>query len=475
MIKTIEKTIKLKLLPLTSNERNELLSLLNDYTSMIREALDIIINNDVRSRRKAHELCYKVLREKYPHLHNKFAQEAYKRALAMYRSYRKLLNKWKRLPEKKRKETSQPSPPRVKENRVIELHIDAYKLERRHGFLVLTVSKGNGVYLKFLVMEYGYARRELEGARLGNSKILVEEDKVYLLLTIRRNVEVYEHRNKLIIDINEDSIDCLLVNHDRNEATLFSIRHDIRRIRTNYRRIRKGIQEKVKNPRLRDKLLAKYGYRERKRVEDRLKKITTLLAEIAKEYNADLVRENLKDLRLSGRKRSKQLNYRLSVFPYRRFVEYIDYKFYERSLSVLKVDAKKTSITCPICGYVDKRNRLDKETFKCRRCGFTFNAQYVACLNLFSRSNDGIVAIRSGRLYLVTRKAGPVVPVNVAPDEPPNHMRWLREKPVQVPVISKNSKYRARATTILLQLILFYSNSPCLSYEYYNLRKSQFS
>ena len=114
-------------------------------------------------------------------------------------------------------------------------------------------------------------------------------------MTIRRNVEVNEYRNKLFIDVNEDSIDCLLVNYDRNEAVLFSIRHDIRRIRTNYRRIRKSIQRKVKNPKLRDKLLAKYGYRERKRVEDRVKKITTLLAEISREHNADLVRENLKN------------------------------------------------------------------------------------------------------------------------------------------------------------------------------------
>ena len=78
----------------------------------------------------------------------------------------------------------------------------------------------------------------------------------------------------------------------------------IRRIRTNYRRIRKSIQEKVKNPKLRDKLLAKYGFREKKRVEDRLKKLTTLLVEIAREYNADLVRENLKDLKLNGKRRN---------------------------------------------------------------------------------------------------------------------------------------------------------------------------
>ena len=107
------------------------------------------------------------------------------------------------------------------------------------------------------------------------------------------------------MDINEDSVDCLLVDYGSGKATLFSIKHDIRRIRLNYRRIRKSIQLKVKNPTLRDKLLAKYGSRERRRVEDRSKKITTLLAEIAREHNADLVRENLKDLKLSGEKRSK--------------------------------------------------------------------------------------------------------------------------------------------------------------------------
>jgi len=439
-VKTIEKTIKLKLIPLTRSNKVQLISLLNNYTLMVKEALDIIIKNDVRSRKRAHELCYRGLRDKYPHLHNKFVQEAYKRALATYRSYRKLLNKWKRLPEKKRKKISPPTLPIVEDNRVIELHIDTYKLDRRHGFLVLTVSKGSGVYLRFLVMEYGYARRELDGTKLGNSKILVDGDEIYLLLTIRRNVEVYVHRNKLFIDINEDSVDCLLVNYDKNEAVLFSIRHDNRKIRTNYRRIRKSIQRKVKYPKLRDKLLAKYGRRERKRVEDRLKKITTMLTEIAREHNADLVRENLKDLRLNGRKKSRQLNYRLSTFPYRMFIEYIDYKFNECGLSVLEAEAKGTSITCPICGYVDKKNRIGKEGFRCRRCGFIFNAQYVACLNLFSRSNDGIVANRSGRLFLITRKAGSVVPVNVAPNEPPKEVRRLRGKPVQVskiPIVSK--------------------------------------
>jgi len=281
-------------------------------------------------------------------------------------------------------------------------------------------------------MEYEHARKELEGAKPGNSRLMINDDGIFLLLTIRRDVEETEYRNKLVVDINEDSVDCLLVDYDSGNATFFSIVHDIRGIRTNYRRIRMRIQEKVKKPTLRNKLLAKYGARERNRVEDRLKKITTLLAEIARKHNADLVRESLRDLRLSNRKRSRQLNYRLSTFPYRKFIEYIDYKFYERGLSVIEVDARKTSITCPACGHTDRRNRISKEVFKCRRCGFEFDTQYVACLNLFSRSNDGHVAIRGGIVYIASRKADLVVPANVAPSEPLTQMKWQRGKPVPV-------------------------------------------
>jgi len=233
-----------------------------------------------------------------------------------------------------------------------------------------------------------------------------------------------------MIDINEDSVDALLVDYDANRAVLFTISHDIRAIRTNYRRTRKGIQVKVKDPYKQRRLLAKYGSREKRRVEDRLKKIAALLAEIAREHNADIVRESLKDLKTNGKKRSRQLNYRLSTFPYRKLITYLDLKACERGINVVEVDAKKSSITCPICGYIDKKNRIDRETFRCRRCKFTFNAQYVACLNLYSRLNDGKVAIRGGRIVIVTREAGHVVPVDVAPDEPLKQMRWLRGKPV---------------------------------------------
>ncbi len=156
-----------------------------------------------------------------------------------------------------------------------------------------------------------------------------------------------------------------------------------------------------------------------------MKKITTLLAEIGKQYNADLVRENLSDLKLNDKRKSKQLNYRLSTLPYRKFITYLDYKFYERKLNVDKENS---------------RNQIDKKTFKCKKCGFTFNTHYVACLNLFSRSNDGIVTIRSGRLFLISRKTAHVVTVNVAPNDAPIINDVLRVKPVHISKILKISK-----------------------------------
>ncbi|MEM4970903.1 MAG: hypothetical protein QXE01_06585 [Sulfolobales archaeon] len=90
----LRKTLKLKIIPLTKRDKLEAQTLLKDYRELVGEALNIIMTNDARSKKKAHDLCYRTLREKYPHLHNKFAEEAYKRALANYKGYRKQLRKW---------------------------------------------------------------------------------------------------------------------------------------------------------------------------------------------------------------------------------------------------------------------------------------------------------------------------------------------------------------------------------------------
>jgi len=73
---------------------------------------------------------------------------------------------------------------------------------------------------------------------------------------------------------------------------------------------------------------------------------------------------------------------------------FLDYKFHEHGLEAKTIDPRGTSITCPLCGHVSKRNRVSKEEFICENCGFKLNAQYIACLNMFSRLDDGRIASR---------------------------------------------------------------------------------
>ncbi|MEM4559095.1 MAG: hypothetical protein QXD80_02205 [Acidilobaceae archaeon] len=91
------------------------------------------------------------------------------------------------------------------------------------------------------MLVYSHALREFSNARISNSKLLIDKNTLYIRLIVRRNVEVSEHRDKLAIDINEDNVACLLVDYDKGRAVLFTVNHNISRLRENYRRIGRSI------------------------------------------------------------------------------------------------------------------------------------------------------------------------------------------------------------------------------------------
>jgi len=174
------------------------------------------------------------------------------------------------------------------------------------------------------------------------------------------------------------------------------------------------VQKSIKNSD-RNSVLAKYGARERARVEDRLKKLTTLLAKMAERFGADLVREDLV-IERSKKTRNKQLNYRLSTFSHRKVIENLDYKVFGAGLEVLRVDPRGTSRTCPRCGYSSRKNRKGGY-FRCARCGFRARSHYVADINLLLRLNDGAgVWMTAEEIFSLLRWVPPVVGTT-APNE----------------------------------------------------------
>lgn len=54
----------------------------------------------------------------------------------------------------------------------------------------------------------------------------------------------------------------------------------------------------------------------------------------------------------------------------------------ESGVMVIEVSPYQTSITCPKCKTVDKKNRVTRDTFSCVNCGHTGHADKVAALNI---------------------------------------------------------------------------------------------
>ena len=60
-------------------------------------------------------------------------------------------------------------------------------------------------------------------------------------------------------------------------------------------------------------------------------------------------------------------------------------------LSVSITPAAYTSQTCNVCGYIDKGNRPNQHTFRCKNCGHTDNADFNAAKNIRDRITNPVL------------------------------------------------------------------------------------
>jgi putative transposase len=108
--------------------------------------------------------------------------------------------------------------------------------------------------------------------------------------------------------------------------------------------------------------------------------------------NAIIVMEKLRLPRGKKVKGAKALNRTLSLLPYGLVRKAIEEKAQERGLTVLFVDPKGTSTTCPECGAQGERPQRD--LFKCPHCGFVCHADIVGATNVLRRGLE--IFSRSG-------------------------------------------------------------------------------
>ncbi|HYW89211.1 MAG TPA: transposase, partial [Chloroflexota bacterium] len=81
----------------------------------------------------------------------------------------------------------------------------------------------------------------------------------------------------------------------------------------------------------------------------------------------------------------------LHSWAFNQLRRFVAYKARLVGVSVVYVDPRNTSRTCPACGLVDKRNRPTQAQFRCIGCGLAGHADTIAALNVRARGRGVVV------------------------------------------------------------------------------------
>ena len=208
-----------------------------------------------------------------------------------------------------------------------------------------------------------YARGEL---RVG--EITINERYVYIPFI--EEIDITAPSQYVGIDINESNI---TMTDNEGNTTVINTKA-IRTVHATYQNIRRRIQA-LKNPRTRQRLLAKYRGRERRKVRDMLHKLSKAIVKLAGDRG--IVFENLKGIkrRNSGRRLNRRLH---NSWNPRQLQFFIDYKAKLAGLPVYYVNPAHTSTWCPLCG-----GKINGSKRTCSRCGL--DRDVAASLNILYR------------------------------------------------------------------------------------------
>lgn len=223
----------------------------------------------------------------------------------------------------------------------------------------------------------GERTAELLKSRQGESDLVFRGGKWFLLATV--NVEepppgTPEDWIGVDLGITNVAVDSTGGTHSGSK--LKGLRH-------RYARIRSRLQ--TRQTEAAHKLLKK-----RKRKEQRMARhanhvISKRIVRKAHDTNSGIALEDLKGIRdrITARRPQRRT---LHSWSFHQLAGFISYKAALAGVPVVFVDPRNTSRTCTECGHIDKRNRPNRDTFRCTSCGFVGLADSVAAVNISRRA-----------------------------------------------------------------------------------------
>ena len=255
----------------------------------------------------------------------------------------------------------------------MDLDYNLFSIRQKEGKFLVSIATIKG-RVKCELDIGDYQRQYLENTKPTYATLHYRNKTFFLHIAIDKEVPEPKGSNPVGVDVG--------IKHLLVASNGFKVKGGkIVKQREHFRKLRQELQKKR----------TWSVYRKLKQISGREKRwVNTILHQISREFVNSLkegdvvVMEKLNGIRDRVKVRKEQ-RWILHSWAFGKLQQYIEYKALERGIPVVYVDAKNTSITCPRCGYVDKKNRRSQSLFRCVRCGFQHNADMVGALNLTNK------------------------------------------------------------------------------------------
>lgn len=198
-----------------------------------------------------------------------------------------------------------------------------------------------------------------------------------LVAYFSKEKEITERKNVLGIDVNAKHFAVSVVSPKGKILYQTYLGKHIWRMRKQILK-RRGFLQSVGN----ERSLKKLRRKERDYVWTNLGQMIREIIKIAKKYDAEISIEKLRRFK----PKSKKFNKDVMRMPFFKFREILQSRCFDNNVPLKIVDSWHTSKWCYRCGAVGKGHSANYSIFRCKKCGFTANADRKASVNIAVKS-----------------------------------------------------------------------------------------
>lgn len=347
----MKQTLTVKLAP-SPEQHKFLLKTMERFNEACDYASDIAFNTGTFGQYHLHHKVYRYLREHYS-LSAQMAVRAIAKVSESYKADRKSLHHFR------------PRSAMVYDQRILSWKgLDKVSILTLDGRQIIPTRIG------------GYQEARID-RKVRQSDLVLQDGIFYLVVVVDAPEPTPDEPDGFL------GIDLGIINITADSDGEAYSGGQVNGLRKRHAKIRAKLQSK--GSKAAKKLLKKRSKKERRFATNINHTISKRAVEKAKDTGRGIALEDLGGIRdrITVRKSQRRQQHSWAFYQLRKFIEY---KAKLAGVVVKLVDPRNTSRTCPICGCVDKRNRVSQSLFSCVSCGYSAPADTNAAGIIASRA-----------------------------------------------------------------------------------------